>query len=94
MKRPHCGGEIDLHLSFDGDRVSDVKFSGCGCAISQSAASMMTQLIKGNTAAEIETMRERYREMIRGDAQDARALSSLEVPGPREMRHARLECVR
>ncbi len=72
MKNPLCVDEIDIHLSFDGDRVSDVKFSGRGCAIFQSAASMMTQLIKGKTAAEIETMRERYREMIRGNADASR----------------------
>src|SRR6478672_11393826 len=51
MKNPLCGDEIGVHVQFDGDTVSDLKFSGRGCSISQASASMMTQLVKGNAAA-------------------------------------------
>ena len=36
--------------------VSDVAFSGRGCAISQASASLLTDEIKGRPAAEIEAM--------------------------------------
>src|SRR3954470_4386201 len=50
MKNPLCGDEIGVQIAFDGETVSDVKFSGRGCSISQASASMMTQLVKGKSA--------------------------------------------
>jgi nitrogen fixation NifU-like protein len=45
---PLCGDELKVQLSVDGDnRVSDVRFSGHGCAISQAAASMASDEVKG-----------------------------------------------
>lgn len=67
MKNPLCGDEISVHVSFDGDTISDLKFSGRGCSISQASASMMTQLVKGKPIAEIESIRARFREMVMGD---------------------------
>src|SRR6266542_4272080 len=61
MRNPLCGDEVDLHVSFDGDSIRDVKFSGRGCSISQASASMMTQLIKGKSSSEIEALRTRFR---------------------------------
>ena len=66
MKNPLCGDEIGLQVSFDGDQISDVKFSGRGCSISQASASMMTQLLKGKTRAEIESIRARFRDLMLG----------------------------
>src|SRR6476659_10490930 len=66
MKNPLCGDEIGVHVQFDGDTVSDLKFSGRGCSISQASASMMTQLVKGKPLAEIEGLRARFREMVMG----------------------------
>lgn len=44
---PLCGDTIRMQLKVDADgRVSDVKFSGKGCAISQASASMLTETIK------------------------------------------------
>jgi nitrogen fixation NifU-like protein len=51
-QNPLCGDEISIDVSFDGDTISDVKFSGRGCAISQAATSMLTEMIVGKSAAE------------------------------------------
>lgn len=67
MKNPLCGDEITLQVAFDGGGVGDVRFSGRGCAISQASASMMTQLVKGKGAEEIDSIRNRFREMMLGD---------------------------
>jgi nitrogen fixation NifU-like protein len=72
MHNPLCGDEIFLHVKFDGDRVSDLKFTGRGCSISQAAASMMTESVKGKTAAEADTLWQRYHAMILGDQDAAR----------------------
>jgi nitrogen fixation NifU-like protein len=67
MRNPLCGDEIDLHVKLDGDRVSDLKFTGRGCSISQAAASMMTEAVKGKTTAEATELWDRYHAMILGD---------------------------
>lgn len=72
MTNPLCGDEIFLHVKFDGDRVSDLKFTGRGCSISQAAASMMTESVKGKTADEADTLWQRYHAMILGDQDAAR----------------------
>jgi nitrogen fixation NifU-like protein len=66
MKNPLCGDEIGLQVAFDGDQISDVKFSGRGCSISQASASMMTQLLKGKTRDEIEGIRNHFRDLMLG----------------------------
>jgi nitrogen fixation NifU-like protein len=51
---PLCGDRITLMLGIDeAGNVSDVKFTGRGCAISQASASMLTDDIKGKPLSEI-----------------------------------------
>ena len=45
---PLCGDELTVQLKVDDEgRIDDIKFSGHGCAISQAAASMTSDEIKG-----------------------------------------------
>lgn len=44
---PLCGDRLNLTLRLDGDRVSDIRFEGKGCAISTASASLMTEAVKG-----------------------------------------------
>ena len=44
---PLCGDELEMHINIKDNKVSDVKFTGKGCAISQASASMRTELIMG-----------------------------------------------
>src|SRR5581483_2797106 len=45
---PLCGDELKVQLAVDGQgRIEDVRFSGHGCAISQAAAPMTSDEIKG-----------------------------------------------
>src|SRR5256714_5049143 len=71
MKNPLCGDEIGLQVSFDGDAVSDLRFSGRGCSISQASASMMTQLLKGKTLAETDALKTRFRDLMLGNVSGA-----------------------
>lgn len=67
MRNPLCGDEIDLQVTFAGDSVDDLRFSGRGCSISLASASMMTQIVKGKSTAEVDDIRSRFRELILGD---------------------------
>jgi nitrogen fixation protein NifU and related proteins len=50
---PLCGDKIDVYIVINNDTVTDVGFEGKGCAISQAAMSMLTERIKGMSAAEV-----------------------------------------
>ena len=54
---PLCGDRITMMLVVDdAGTVSDVAFSGRGCAISQASASMLTDEVKGRPVSEVEDM--------------------------------------
>jgi len=50
---PLCGDELSVELDIEDDVVRDVRFNGRGCAISQAAASMISDVVKGKTVAEV-----------------------------------------
>ena len=54
-QNPLCGDEVTVSVRFgaDGETIEQVGFEGRGCAISQAATSMLTELVQGRTAAEV-----------------------------------------
>jgi nitrogen fixation NifU-like protein len=51
---PLCGDQLKVQLAVDDDgRIADIRFSGHGCAISQAAASMTSDEIKGMPVDEL-----------------------------------------
>ncbi len=50
---PLCGDVVEMQLKFANGRVSDIKFNGDGCAISQASASMLTEMVMGKTIDEV-----------------------------------------
>ena len=42
-----------MQLKFQDGKVSDIKFNGDGCAISQASASMITEMVMGKTIDEV-----------------------------------------
>ncbi len=56
-QNPLCGDEITVTVRFgEGDVLEQVGFEGQGCAISQAATSMLSELVVGRTAQEIAVM--------------------------------------
>jgi nitrogen fixation NifU-like protein len=53
---PLCGDELSVELEIEGDTVQDVRFNGRGCAISQAAASMISDVVKGKTVTEVRAL--------------------------------------
>ena len=50
---PLCGDQLGMDLQIEGDRVTEVRFQGRGCAISQATASMLSEMIEGKTVDEV-----------------------------------------
>lgn len=50
---PLCGDRIKIDISIKNDRVSEIKFSGEGCAISQASASLLTEHSKSKKASDL-----------------------------------------
>jgi nitrogen fixation NifU-like protein len=46
---PNCGDDVMIYVRLDGDAVDDIRFEGKGCAISRASASMMTDVVKGES---------------------------------------------
>ncbi len=67
---PLCGDEITVYLRMEGNVIKDISFQGAGCAISQSAASLMTSALKGKTAAEAEALFTKFHDMVTGGPQE------------------------
>jgi nitrogen fixation NifU-like protein len=61
---PLCGDHLTVYLRVDGDVIADVSFQGSGCAISKASASLMTESVKGKTAADAMALFERFQRMI------------------------------
>ena len=57
-QNPLCGDEVSIYVAFgeDGETIDEVRFSGRGCAISQAATSMLTEIVQGKTAMQVATM--------------------------------------
>ena len=57
-QNPLCGDEVTISVKFaeDGETIQDIRFEGRGCAISQAATSMLTDLVKGRTATEVASL--------------------------------------
>ncbi len=53
---PLCGDELTFQLIIHEGKVSDVKFMGHGCAISQASASMLTEKIKGVSVEDVKKL--------------------------------------
>ena len=57
-QNPLCGDEVSVSVKFagDGETIDEIAFEGRGCAISQAATSMLTDIVKGKTATEVASL--------------------------------------
>lgn len=50
---PLCGDEVRIDVRVKDDQVSEIAFSGQGCAISQASASILMELVDGKSLDEV-----------------------------------------
>ena len=67
---PLCGDEMAFSIQLSGDRIQQVRFVGKGCAISQAAASMLTEQLQGKTLGETTQIIQAMKAMMQGQDPD------------------------
>ncbi len=65
-----CGDDIQVSVIVRDGTITDVKFSGAGCSISQASASVMTDLVIGKSVDEVKTLAAKFYEMVKGSGGD------------------------
>lgn len=77
---PLCGDKVTVYVHVENGVVDDVSFTGIGCAISKSSASLMTQTLKGKTVEEAKKMYQSFHALITGEGEaDMDLLGKLQV---------------
>lgn len=91
---PLCGDRLSVTVKLNGDRVSDVRFEGAGCAISKASASLMTEGVKGRTLDELPKLFDRFHRLVtdRTAPADDAELGKLAVFGGVRDYPARVKC--
>lgn len=83
LNNPTCGDRISLQLQVEDHIVKNARFTGEGCSISMSSASMMTEAVKGHTVEEALELADRFSSLMKGepvefdDYEDIEALSGV-----------------
>src|SRR5690625_2182053 len=79
MNNPTCGDRIFLQFKLVGDVVEDIKFSGEGCSIRLSSASIMTQAVKVKKISEALAMSELFSDRMLGEDVDVDKFSLEDI---------------
>ena len=64
---PLCGDHYTVFVNLDGDVIKEVTFTGNGCAISKSSASVMTTAVKGKRTEEAEKLFDTFHKLVTGE---------------------------
>lgn len=75
---PSCGDDITLEIKKDGDTITDLAFTGHGCAISQASTSIMIDLLKGKTVEQATKLISIFIRMIKRENVSEEELNELE----------------
>lgn len=92
LNNPTCGDRISLQLQLEGGIVRNVKFTGEGCSISMSSASMMTEAVMGKTAEEALGMAEKFSSLMKGDPAEFGDYEDIEALSGVSKFPARIKC--
>ena len=75
---PSCGDDLTLQLNVVDGIIKDAAYTGSGCAISQTSASMIIDIIKGKSVEEALRLVEIFLGMIKKEITDENELEELE----------------
>lgn len=60
IANPLCGDVIEMMIKLIDDKIVEIKFQGQGCAISQAAASMLTEYCQGKTKRSLKKLDRKF----------------------------------
>lgn len=64
---PLCGDKLTVYAKIEEQMITDLSFVGCGCAISQASASLMTDALKGKSIAQAHALFHTVHQMLTQD---------------------------
>lgn len=68
---PLCGDRLTVYAKVGEDQmIEDVAFEGRGCAISVASASMMTDIAKGKSVAQVHDLFDKFHKLCTGEEED------------------------
>lgn len=71
-KNPLCGDAVCVAVRVSGGTVRDARYTGTGCSIMQATASMLMELVRDRSCAEVVALERRFDAMLEsGVADDA-----------------------
>ncbi len=75
---PLCGDKITLYVKVNDEGViEDLSFQGSGCAISTASASLMTEIVKGQTEEEAQHLFDIFHRITTGKNEEAVNLEEI-----------------
>lgn len=86
-----CGDRLSLQLRLDDGVITDVAFTGSGCAVSQGTASLMTVALRGRRVEEGLRLAGAFEGMLRGADPDPALGDLIALRGVARL-HARTKC--
>ncbi|MFD0586388.1 Fe-S cluster assembly sulfur transfer protein SufU [Paenibacillus sp. GCM10027627] len=92
LNNPTCGDRISLQLQVVDGKVIDAKFTGEGCSISMSSASMMTEAVKGRSFEQAIRMAEKFSALMKGEPVEFEENEDIEALSGVNKFPARIKC--
>jgi nitrogen fixation NifU-like protein len=92
LNNPTCGDRIELQLQLEDGIVKQAKYTGEGCSISMSSASMMTEAVKGKKLDEALRLAEKFSQFIKGEPVEFDEYEDIEALSGVSKFPARIKC--
>ena len=90
---PLCGDKLTVYVMLDDEKIQDISFIGCGCAISKASASLMTDAVQGKTLTQAHALFEQFHRMLTSDDEvKAMSVDKLTVLAGVRAFPARVKC--
>ena len=90
-QNPLCGDELSIFINEKGGVITDIAFTGIGCAISKASASIMTSTLKGMMVDEAKILFEKFH-ILATTGESAEDLGKLAVLGGVHKYPSRVKC--
>jgi len=92
LNNPTCGDRIELQLQLENGLVKQAKYTGEGCSISMSSASMMTDAVKGRTLEQALGMADKFSSLMQGEPVEFEEYEDIEALSGVNKFPARIKC--
>jgi len=67
LNNPTCGDVISVQVQVTAEKISQIRFSGQGCTISQASASVMTDVLSGQSVEQAQRLIQAFSKLVMGE---------------------------